>query len=197
MKFSQVKGMAVVDLHDARKLGNLEDLLLDPQSRQIVELKVKFSLFGASTFIPKSWLKSIGPNAITVVFPPVTGSQNLNQNQAQQAQSSTTIYNANYDLNPNNPAPDYHETEPNNNLRSSKKMLCLSHLMGNQVVSDKGNLLGEIKDVLLADTDLAITGYEVSMGGFFSKTQRFPAVTEVHFGSKIVTVPEELVTQAR
>jgi uncharacterized protein YrrD len=162
MKFSQLRGLAVVDLQDAKKLGDLEDLLLEPTSRQVLGLKVKTKLFSSTILIPISSMKTAGSDAITVVVPALTDAE-----PSQSSQSS--------------------QSEPD--LRN---MVGLSQLLDNQVVTDSGSLVGNIKDVLLNPDNLEVTGYLVSTGGLFARTQEFPATPDVRYGVKLVTVPAML-----
>lgn len=172
MKFSQLKGLAVVDLQDARKLGDLEDLLLDPLNRQVMELKVKTGLFGSHLCIPLQWMKKIGRDALTVAYDSNStalpgGDGSPAHNQAGQTAGTT--------------------------VAETPKLVGLSQILANQVVTDGGTLLGEIKDVLLNEADLRVEGYEVSMGSLFSKTQTFPATQDIRYGARLVTLPEELL----
>ncbi len=169
MKYSHIKGIAVVDLQDARNLGTLEDLMLDPNNRQVVGLKVKTGLFGSHILIPLNCMRSIGKDAITITYDngsPVEAAEN-GMPQADKAAAMPTV-------------PD------------APTLSGLSQILENQVVTDSGTLLGQIKDVLLNDSDLSIEGYEVSMSGLFSQTQMFPASVDVRYGGKLVTVPQEL-----
>ncbi len=66
MKFSELKDRAVVDLERASKLGSLDNLIIDPASRQVVGLKIKSGLFNAGKVLPLSDMRSVGHDAITV-----------------------------------------------------------------------------------------------------------------------------------
>ena len=41
MKFSELKGRAVVNLEDAKKIGTVEDLMVEPESHHIASVKVR------------------------------------------------------------------------------------------------------------------------------------------------------------
>src|SRR6059058_5439314 len=69
MKFSELKGRAVVSLDSATKLGEVEDLLLDTDSRETIGVKVKTGLFGGTLVVPIAQVKSVGPDAVTVTGP--------------------------------------------------------------------------------------------------------------------------------
>ncbi len=67
MKFSELKGRAVVDVEDAKKIGEIDNLLLEPGTRQVSSLKVKTGgLFSTPLTIAISQLMNIGPDAVTV-----------------------------------------------------------------------------------------------------------------------------------
>ncbi|MDQ6693709.1 MAG: PRC-barrel domain-containing protein [Chloroflexota bacterium] len=66
MKFSELKGKPVVDLADAKKMGEVEDLLVDPESHRILTLKVKTGLFSAAQLVPAGYIKSVGSDAVTI-----------------------------------------------------------------------------------------------------------------------------------
>ena len=66
MKFSELKGRAVVSLDDAQKLGEVEDLMVDPVSRHIGSLKVHTGLFQATRFVLAGDVKNVGADAVTV-----------------------------------------------------------------------------------------------------------------------------------
>ncbi len=166
MKFSELKGLAIIDLEDARKLGDLEDLLLDPGTRQVLGLKVKKSgLFSSALLIPIAGLKNVGADAITVVY----------------AASSEAGHNQTF---PSDAAP------ANPDLQN---LIALSQTLDNQVITDSGTLVGHIKDVELDRSNLSIVGYEVSVGNIFTKNQQFAATQDIRYGEKMVTVPQVLL----
>ena len=67
MKFSELKGRAVITLGDATKIGEVEDLMVETGSRHIVSLKVRTGHFSAAQFVPAGAVKNVGPDAVTVV----------------------------------------------------------------------------------------------------------------------------------
>jgi uncharacterized protein YrrD len=66
MKFSELKGRAVVRLDDARKLGEVADLLVDPLSGRIESLKLHTGLLRAAELIAPAAVQNIGADAVTV-----------------------------------------------------------------------------------------------------------------------------------
>ena len=67
MKLSELKGRAVVHIDNAEKIGELADLLVDPDSRRVVGISVRHGLFGESRTVPAAQVKSIGADAVTVL----------------------------------------------------------------------------------------------------------------------------------
>jgi uncharacterized protein YrrD len=73
MKFSELKGRAVINVEDATKIGEVENLLLEPGGHQLLGLKVKTSgLFSSPLIVAISQIINIGPDAVTVKADPVT-----------------------------------------------------------------------------------------------------------------------------
>lgn len=72
----------------------------------------------------------------------------------------------------------------------------LSAIIGKQVVTQGGKLIGEISDVVLEPTNFAITGYEVSEAGLFGKKHQLPTSEELNLGPKILIVPDQLAVNS-
>jgi len=66
MKFSELKGRAVVRLEEAQRIGEVEDLMVEPVSRHIVSLKVRTGLFSAAELVPAAEVKNVGADAVTI-----------------------------------------------------------------------------------------------------------------------------------
>ena len=156
MKFSELKGRAVVSLDNATKIGEVDDLMIDPTSRHIVAVKVRTGFFSAAQFVPAAEVKNVGADAVTVA--------------------------ANVE-----PAPPA--------TAGGQPPVELTNIIGNQVVTDAGTLVGELRDVVLDWANLTITGYEVREGGLLGHAQEFTATPDVRFGDKIITMPAALLSQ--
>ena len=154
MKFSELKGQAVVSLDDTQQIAELEDLMVEIPSRHIVSLKVRASFFSAAQFVPAGAVKHVGPDAVTIA---------ANVTPSSQCAAS------------------------------SQPLVALTTILGNQVVTEAGTLVGEVCDVLLDWTALTITGYEVREGNMFTQVQEFPAPPEGRLGDKQITVPAQLL----
>ena len=166
MKFSELKGRAVISLDDATKIGEVEDLMVDPVSRHIVSLKVRVGHFKAAKLVPATDVKNVGADAVTLT---------TNSLLADKPADSTVSGVA--------------------SSVSAPGAVGLSSILGTKVVTDAGTLVGQLKDVIFDWSTLDITGYEVSEGGMFAKSQEFTATPDVRFGEKIITMPAELLSQ--
>lgn len=178
MKFSELKGRAVINLEDARKVGEVEDLMLDQDSRHIVSLKVKTGLFSSSRLVPAADVKNIGADAVTI-------------------SGSAGAPNTPPDAVGSNPSPPDQQSASTGDSESLPALVKLTSSLGNKVVTDTGTFVGELHDILLNWADLTITGYEVREGGLFAKTQEFAATPEVSFGEKMITIPAQLLNQPK
>jgi len=158
LKWSELKGRPVVEITSAKRVGSVEDLVLDQQTYQIVGLKFKQGLFSATQTVPALAIKGIG-DVITL--------------QLEDSQTSSA-----------------EEPTPQN-------LPTLSHLIGNSVVTEGGKHIGEISNVRLSLQPLAIIGYEINKGGIFSKTHAFETTPDVHYGEKLVIIPDSLLDAFR
>jgi len=155
LKWSDLKGRAVVDITNAKRVGSVDDLVLDPHTYQIVGLTFKAGLFSATQTVPTAAIKGIGEDAVTL-----------------QLEVSPTD------------APE---------AATLSSLPTVSHVLGNGVVTEGGKHIGEISNVWLSLSPLIITGYEISKGGIFSKTHAFEITSEVHYGEKLVIIPDKLL----
>jgi uncharacterized protein YrrD len=165
MKLSDLRGRAVVDVNDSKKLGELADIVIDPATRKPVGIKVKSGLFSQAQVVPIEHLKSVGPDAVTV-----TG---------QGPQS-----------NPQGGDP----AAPDTAVPPLQEPLDASTIHGHKVITDSGTLVGEVQDIVLDPATLAITGYEVRPGGLFARAQEIPVTSEVRHGQDLITVPSSLLS---
>jgi uncharacterized protein YrrD len=151
IKFSDLKGRAVVQLENSEKIGEISDVLMDSASHQPVGIELNPGLLSHNRAIPMTEIKSIGPAAIMV--------SNIRKE----------------------------------NDLASGKFLKLGNILNNQVVTDTGELLGNIKDIALNPDTLEMIAFEVSSGGLFAKTREFVFTPDIRFGEKLVTIPNQLV----
>jgi sporulation protein YlmC with PRC-barrel domain len=183
MKFSELKGRAVVSLEDARKVGEVEDILLDPHSRRTSGIKVKTGLFSPPVVVPVEQVKGVGPDAITFT-PRVEREQGVKVERVEaEASAQAHVQPANAER-PAPQAPDADE--------AAGRSISLTGMLGDKVLTDTGTLLGEVQDVLIDPATLAVTGLVVGTGGLFARSRDIPLSSEVRYGDKLITVPAPL-----
>jgi sporulation protein YlmC with PRC-barrel domain len=181
MKLSELKGRAVVSLDGAKKIGEVEDLLVQPDSYHIASLKIRTGLFSAARLVPTTDVKNVGADAVTV---------SVNTSQVSIPANTSNAGNT-----------DQLEVEQwganTKSSESSGPLFEISKILGNKVVTDAGTMLGELHDVLFDWVDLRITGFEVRESGLFAKTQEFAATPEVRYGKTMITIPAQLLSQPK
>ncbi|MDQ3703813.1 MAG: PRC-barrel domain-containing protein [Chloroflexota bacterium] len=168
MKFSELKGRAVVSLEDASKIGEVQDLMIEPGTRRIISLKVKTGMFSSARLVPATDVKNVGADAVTI--------------------SAHAVSAAGQEGNGNG---------SNGSTEGTQALVKLTGILGNKVVTDAGTFVGELHDILLEWVDLTITGYEVRESGMFAKTQEFAATPDVSYGDKMITIPAVLLNQPK
>jgi sporulation protein YlmC with PRC-barrel domain len=62
MRARELKGQRVLDVLEAREVAKVEAMVIDPEARRVVGLRVK----GDRPLLPMSAVKALGPDAITV-----------------------------------------------------------------------------------------------------------------------------------
>jgi uncharacterized protein YrrD len=67
MKLSELKGKPVVSVDEARKLGIVHDVLVDPSYSSIAGLQIKAEGRGHAYVVANEHIRGIGPDAVTVV----------------------------------------------------------------------------------------------------------------------------------
>lgn len=186
MKISELKGRAVVDINGSRKMGELSDILIDPESRKPVSIEVKSGLFSKAQTVPASQVRSVGPDAITVTGTGMSTGVATSTMPGDQAR----VPDLNFDAQTGAPL-----TAPLTSSSTPAAAITLSSLLGDKVITDTGTLVGEVQDVLVDPATLAVTGYEVRGGGFFAKAQDIMITPEVRHGERLITVPASLLNQ--
>jgi uncharacterized protein YrrD len=69
MHASELKGRAVLTLSDAARLGQVDDVLFDPEFRRVLGFRIKKGLLSHSEALPRDRVQAIGPDALTVASP--------------------------------------------------------------------------------------------------------------------------------
>ncbi len=189
MKFSELKGRAVVSLEDARKVGEVEDILLDPHSRRTSGIKVKTGLFSPPVVVPVEQVKGVGPDAITFT-PRVEREQGVKVERVEAEAGAQVQAQAQAQVPPapaERPAPQATDAD-----EAAGRSISLTGMLGDKVLTDTGTLLGEVQDVLIDPATLTVTGLVVGTGGLFARSRDIPLSSEVRYGDKLITVPAPL-----
>jgi uncharacterized protein YrrD len=203
MKFSELKGRAVVNLEDARKLGTIEDLMVDAQSHFIVSIKVRTGMFHAPQVIPVADVKNVGSDAVTISaggMANMVSTAGMADSAGQQTAASRTSSNdgptaTSTVISPGVASPVVPAVS--SVAVSTNAPIEITSLLGNKVVTDAGTMVGELRDIMIDWVDLTITGYEVHIGGPFTKAQEFVDTPGVRYGNKLITLPAELLNHPK
>jgi sporulation protein YlmC with PRC-barrel domain len=62
MRARELKGRPVLDVVEAREVAKVEAVVIDPEARRVIALRVK----GDRPLLPISGVKALGPDAVTV-----------------------------------------------------------------------------------------------------------------------------------
>jgi sporulation protein YlmC with PRC-barrel domain len=187
MKFSELKGRAVVNLEDARKIGTVEDLMVEPESHHIASVKVRTGMFHAAQVIPVADVKNVGGDAVTIS----TGAGTANITSMAETTAGQHMGASQGGISSVSGTTTTHSSAAS---VGSQPLIEITSLLGNKVVTDAGTMVGELSDVMIDWVDLTITGYEVHLGGMFTKAQEFVDTPGVRYGNKLITMPAELLT---
>jgi uncharacterized protein YrrD len=71
VKASDLKGRAVVTLSDAIKVGRIDDVLFDPQYREVLGFRIKAGTFSRPEAVSRANVTGVGHAAVTVRSPDV------------------------------------------------------------------------------------------------------------------------------
>jgi sporulation protein YlmC with PRC-barrel domain len=190
MKLSELKGRAVVNLEDARKIGDVEDLMVEPETHHIVSVKVRTGMFHAAQIISVSDIKSVGADAITISTGAGTANSAAMAQPATQQAEKPQSSGAGSSIAATTSMSSADSVDP-------RPLIEITSLLGNKVVTDAGTMVGELSDVMVDWVDLTITGYEVRTGGLFTKAQEFVDTPGVRYGNKLLTIPAELLNHPK
>jgi uncharacterized protein YrrD len=177
MKFSELKGRAVINLQDASKIGEVEDLIVEVEGHHIVSVKVRTGQFHAARLIPVTDVKNVGADAVTI---------------------SVGVDPAGMRTDSANPSALGDASQPGTQQQSQPaQVIEITSILGNKVVTDAGTMVGSLRDVMVDWVDLTITGYEVHDGALFAKAQEFGDTPDVHYGGKLITIPAQLLSHPK
>lgn len=157
MKAGDLKGKTVINVGEAERLGQADDVAVNLDERKIAGILLgSTGLFGTgpSRFIPAEAIHSIGEDAITVRI-----------------------------------AREGIEELPDQEERRAR-WPHVSQLHGARVVSERGNLLGEVREIEFDPNTLDLVGFYISPkdGGWRATDRLMPADAVVSWGEKLVMV---------
>ena len=148
--FNQVKGLAAVTVAEGKKLGEVEQLLIDPDAKQVKWLLLREGRVGGTHhYVAAEAVRAIGPHAV--------------------------IVNSESDVKTPAEAPEAED------LYQAKRFV-----VGNKLVTDKGNYVGRVSDYDFADT-LKLTDIRVSTW-MFAKPLFIPAEQVMTIGKDVMIV---------
>jgi uncharacterized protein YrrD len=169
MRASKLRGMPVVSIRDAEKIGDVEDVLVSPSGRRIVAvLLVPFTPDSARA-IPVEEVHRIGRDVLTIRRDSVVGT-----------------------LNAGSKTPDVDQ------LTANGLAVPLARLIGARALTYGGSILGTVFDVEFDPSEFEITTYEVADSPLFlilGRQKRVPAAQEVRFGKTILMFSEEMISE--
>lgn len=155
MKLSELRGKTVITVAEARKIGSVDDVLVDPSFRRIEAVLVKPGGRQSDYFVATDQLRGIGPDAVTVV------SQEAVQDLRQ--------------------APD------------KARLPVAGSVLNSRIVTERGEVLGTISEVLLDPNTYSIQAFEFTtgaLGSLFGRQHQLDLRHLVGVGSGVVTVTE-------
>jgi len=121
VKASQLKGLAVITVSNAAKVGQVEDVFFDATYRRVLGMGLKKSVFGQAEAVSRTSVTAVGNDSLNISSPEAI---NLEDRFADLAGA-----------------------------------IKLSQIEGTKVVTEGGDLVGTITDMLLDDEATEVTAY--------------------------------------
>lgn len=145
-----LRGLAVVDVGAAQKIGQIEEVFLTSDYHRVAGFLVSQgqSLLnkGTAVFLPAACVHAVGPDAMTISH------SGISSEPSESAESTT----------------------------SSAPLPRLSQLVGQKVVSENGRLLGSVEDALIDASNGCVLRYELAASTSGSKLETLLGVNHVH-----------------
>ncbi|HEX2915893.1 MAG TPA: PRC-barrel domain-containing protein [Chloroflexia bacterium] len=194
MKASNLKGLAVLNLGSAEKVGTIHDVWLDLTTGRITAFDVK-KVKGNEVFhIDARQVQNLGADALTYRDMNSAAPGTVSALQAQPQTGTMSASGASAYVQQGNTFPT--GGTQHLNVATGPAIVALSRFVNHEkIVSDAGNLLGIVKEVMIDPANLSVTEYEVSEGGLFGKTHTIPAGPGIKFGPEIGIVPDNQLNQ--
>jgi sporulation protein YlmC with PRC-barrel domain len=157
MYVTDLRGLRIISLVSAFRMGTVEDALLDPSCRYVAALAVRQYGPGKRQYIVRDAVQRVGHRAVVL-----GGSDD-------------------------EPAPP--------TLEAPDRLINLRTLIGLEVVSDQGNLMGRVRNAVVDTSTLAIEAYEVAQSGLgrVRAPLRVDASQTLSGSKDVLIVPETAV----
>jgi uncharacterized protein YrrD len=164
MNATKLRGMPVVSIQTAERLGEVRDILVDTSSQRLVALELKQGSSSTGETVPVEDIYSVGKDAITL--------------REERTASSLSEED-----------PGHEELRAGR----PEGVVALKKLQGAKALSFSGNLLGTISDLEVDPATFEITAYELGSGGLAGLTgghKRLHATPDSRFLNDILMVPD-------
>jgi sporulation protein YlmC with PRC-barrel domain len=136
MYVTDLRGLQIISLMSAFRMGTVEDALLDPTCRYVAALAIRTYGPGKRQYVLRQSVQRIGRHAVIL-------------GGSDEAPEDATLDN-------------------------SDRLVSLRALIGLEVVSDQGNLLGRVRNAVIDPSTLAIEAYEIAPAGLGRLRLRAP-----------------------
>jgi uncharacterized protein YrrD len=155
-RISEVVGLPIVSGENGERIGKVADVLMDPDSKQLVGLVVAGGLLASEQVLPFSDVQTLGKDA--VVARTASGLVNPKEWAGRAIATRRT-----------------------------------STLMKKPVITDAGRELGEVRDVVVDESNGAVDGLDIAGRRFAAVVPRRAATP----GNEMVVGPDALIVPER
>ncbi len=183
MKATKLRGMPVISIDDAKRLGEVRDVLVDTENQRVAALDLKGPSGHAGSTVPVDDIHSIGKDAITLRDTP-------RESRSDREPSGEPVRPEDSgDLRPDEPR----DRERQFDDFDRDNFVPLGKLIGAKAVSTGGDSLGTVEDVEIDPSNFHIMSYELGSGELSKITgnvKRLEVNKGVRFANNILMVPE-------
>lgn len=124
MYVTDLRGLRIISLASALKMGQVEDALLDPTCRYVAALRVHAYNTHPRQLVPRQLVRRVGRHAVIL-----SGSDDLPEEAS---------------------------------VDNADRLVNLRTLLGLEVVTDQGDLVGRLRNAIIDPDTLAIETYEIA-----------------------------------
>ncbi len=157
MYVTDLRGLRIISLMSALRMGTVEDALLDSACRYVAALSVRAYGPGKRQYVLRQSVQRIGRHAVIL-----SGNDEVPEDAL---------------------------------LDNPDRLVSLHTLIGLEVVSDQGNLLGRVRNAVFDPATLAIEAYDIALSGLgrLRAPLRLQAVQTLSGSKDVLIVPESTV----